>query len=88
GYSFFSPIYDTYKGLKLNLKVYDFSRKNFGPQIDFGARYGITKWLHAGVSIEDMYYRPSFTPYVRIEIDDQDLAAMLGIISIVAVASK
>jgi hypothetical protein len=72
----------------LNLKVYDFSRKNFGPQIDFGARYGITKWLHAGVSIEDMYYRPSFTPYVRIEIDDQDLAAMLGIISIVAVASK
>ncbi|MDR1418504.1 MAG: MlaD family protein [Endomicrobium sp.] len=88
GYSFFSPVCDAYKGLKLNLKTYDFTRKDFGPQIDFSAKYGITKWLHAGISLEDIYYKPSFTPSIRIEIDDQDLAAMLGIIGIAAVASK
>jgi phospholipid/cholesterol/gamma-HCH transport system substrate-binding protein len=88
GYSFFSPIYDAYKGLKLNLKVYDFSRDNFGPQINFEIRYGIAKWLYAGVVLEDISCKPSFTPYLRLEIDDQDLAAILGIISIAAVVSK
>ncbi|MDR2616779.1 MAG: MlaD family protein [Endomicrobium sp.] len=88
GYSFFSPIYDVYKGLKFNLKVYDFVRDKHGPQVDFGARYGIMKWLYAGVLLEDVSYKPSFTPYLRLEIDDQDLSAMLGIISIAAVVSK
>jgi phospholipid/cholesterol/gamma-HCH transport system substrate-binding protein len=88
GYSFFSPICDVYKGLKFNLKVYDFVRDKHGPQVDFGARYGVMKWLYAGVLLEDVSYKPSFTPYLRLEIDDQDLSAMLGIISIAAVVSK
>ncbi|MDR2395997.1 MAG: MlaD family protein [Endomicrobium sp.] len=88
GYSFFSPIYDVYKGLKFNLKVYDFARDSHGPQIDVGARYGIMKWLHTGILLEDISYKPSFTPYLRLEIDDQDLAAMLGIVTVAIVASK
>jgi phospholipid/cholesterol/gamma-HCH transport system substrate-binding protein len=88
GYSFFGPICDVYKGLKLNLKVYDFARDSHGPQINFGARYGIMKCLYAGVLLEDISYKPSFSPYLRLEIDDQDLAAMLGIISIAAIVSK
>jgi phospholipid/cholesterol/gamma-HCH transport system substrate-binding protein len=84
GYSFFSPIYNVYKGLKFDLKVYGLH----SPQVDVGARYGIMKWLYTGVLLEDVSHKPSFTTYLRIEIDDQDLAAMLGIIGIATMVSK
>jgi len=89
GYSFFDPIYAPYRMLQANLNVYDFTRGgNEGPQIDVNVRFGITRWLYAGVMVEDAIYRTSITPFVKIEIKDTDLAALLGIVSIAAVASK
>lgn len=88
GCSFFYPIYDVYKGLKLNLKVYDFTRAKFGPQISFGVNYGITKWTRFGVLFEDIFSRAVFTPYMKVEIDDKDLASILGIIGFAVGASK
>ncbi|MDR3256774.1 MAG: MlaD family protein [Endomicrobium sp.] len=88
GYSFFEPIYTPYRKLKFYLNMYDFNRSKYGPQIDAGIRVGITKWLYTGVAVEDISYKTTVMPYLKIEIDDKDLTALLGIISIAAVASK
>jgi hypothetical protein len=58
------------------------------PEVDLGVRFGFTKWLYAGVMVEDTLYRSALTPYIKIEINDRDLAALLGIISIAAVATR
>ena len=89
GYSFFEPVYAPYRTLQANLNVYNFGRNGKrGPEVDFGVRFGFTKWLYAGVMVEDMIYKTALTPYVKIEIDDKDIASLLGIISIAAVASR
>ena len=88
GYSFFQPIYDSYKKLQVHVNVFDFSREKHGPQIDAGIRIGLTKWLYAGVATEDISYKTAVTPYVRLEIDYKDLATFLGIIGVATVASK
>jgi DNA repair protein RadA/Sms len=56
--------------------------------INEGLRFGITKWLYVGVNIEDIAYKTAVTPYIKIAIDDEDLAAFLGIINIAAVSTK
>jgi hypothetical protein len=88
GYSFFQPIYAPYKRVQTYLNTFDFGRENHGPQIDAGVMVGVAKWLYAGVEVEDISYRTDITPYIKIEIDDKDLAALLGIISVAAVAAK
>jgi hypothetical protein len=88
GYSFFQPIYDPYKKLQVHANAFDFSRKKHGPQIDVDIRIGVTKWLYAGVAIEDISHKTAVTPYLKLKIDDKDLAALLGIIGVAAVASK
>jgi phospholipid/cholesterol/gamma-HCH transport system substrate-binding protein len=88
GFSFFGPIYERYRLLQLNVDAYNFGRKRDGAEVNAGLRLGITKWLYAGVNVEDIAYKASVTPYIKIEIDDEDLAALLGIISIAAVSTK
>ncbi|MCL2390501.1 MAG: MlaD family protein [Endomicrobia bacterium] len=88
GYSFFEPIYAPYRTLQTFFNVYNMGRKEKGPEIDAGARVGITKWLYAGVMVEDVLYKTAVTPFVKVEIKDKDLAALLGIISVAAVASR
>jgi hypothetical protein len=88
GFSFFGPVYERYKLLHLNVDAYNFGRKDNGAEINAGLRLGITKWLYAGVNVEDIAYKASVTPYIKIQIDDEDLAALLGIISIAAVSTK
>ncbi|MDR1696046.1 MAG: MlaD family protein [Endomicrobium sp.] len=89
GYSFFEPIYAPYRTLQAFVNVYDMGRKERGgPEIDAGARVGITKWLYAGVMVEDALYKTAVTPFIKLEINDRDLASLLGIISIAAVASR
>jgi phospholipid/cholesterol/gamma-HCH transport system substrate-binding protein len=88
GYSFFDPIWSEFRRLKAYLNVYDCGRDKHGPMVDAGLRVGITKWLYAGVAFEDAAYKTALTPYVKLEIDDKDLAALLGIITIVAVTAK
>jgi phospholipid/cholesterol/gamma-HCH transport system substrate-binding protein len=88
GYSFFEPIWSEFRRLKAYLNVYDWGRDKHGPVVDAGLRVGITKWLYAGVALEDSTYEPTITPYVKLEIDDKDLAAVLGIISIAVVTAK
>jgi len=88
GVSFFNPIYERYRLLQLNVSAYNFARKDKGAEINAGIRVGIAKWLYAGVNIEDIAYKTSVTPYIKIEIDDDDLAALLGVVSIAAVSSR
>jgi phospholipid/cholesterol/gamma-HCH transport system substrate-binding protein len=88
GYSFFQPIYAPYKLLQARVTAYNFSREKHGTEINAGIRIGITKWLYAGIMVEDIAYKSSLTPYVKIKIDDKDLASIFGIASIAAVASK
>ena len=38
--------------------------------------------------VEDIAYSAAVTPYVKLEIKDTDIASLLGIMSIAAVASK
>jgi phospholipid/cholesterol/gamma-HCH transport system substrate-binding protein len=89
GYSFFEPIWSEFRRLRAYLNVYDFDRRNKGgPVVDAGLRVGITKWFYAGVALEDATYERAIAPYVKLEIDDKDLAALLGIISIAVVTAK
>ncbi|MCL1972183.1 MAG: MlaD family protein [Endomicrobia bacterium] len=90
GYSFFEPIYAPYRKLQAFVNVYNISRTGATskPEVDLGVRFGFTKWLYAGVMVEDTLYRSALTPYIKIEINDRDLAALLGIISIAAVSTK
>ncbi|MDR3071289.1 MAG: MlaD family protein [Endomicrobium sp.] len=88
GYSFLQPMCASYKTLKANLDVYDFTRKTRGPVVNAGIKFGITKWLYVGVAVEDTTYTPAVTPYLNISLDDRDLVSLLGIIGIAATASK
>ena len=88
GYSFFEPTYAPYRKVYMHLNAYNFGREDNGPEIDAGIRFGFTKWLYAGVMVEDTLYKAAVTPYIKLEIKDTDLAALLGIISIAAVSSR
>jgi phospholipid/cholesterol/gamma-HCH transport system substrate-binding protein len=88
GYSFFEPIWSEFRRFKVHLNVYDFTREKHGHFINAGMRIGITQWLYAGVALEDISYKTAITPYIKLEIDDKDLASLFGIISIAAIAAK
>ncbi|MDR2812109.1 MAG: MlaD family protein, partial [Endomicrobium sp.] len=88
GYSFFEPVWSEFRRFKVHLNVYDFVREKHGPVIGAGMRVGITQWLYAGVDLEDISYKTSVTPYIKLEIDDKDLASLLGIISIAVISAK
>jgi hypothetical protein len=79
GYSFFEPICADFRRLKVNLNMYNFGRDKHGPEIDIGANVGLTKWLYAGIALEDVAYRRAITPYLKIEFNDKDLASLFGI---------
>ena len=87
-YSFFDPIYAPYRRLQAHFDVFNFTRKEKPPELSLGVRLGITRWLYAGVMVEDMAYAAAVTPYIKLEIKDTDIASLLGIISVAAVASK
>jgi hypothetical protein len=88
GYSFIEPIYADRRTLQAYLRAYDFGREDKGARIDADLRVGILKWLYAGVLVEDAMYRAGFTPYIKVEIKDKDLASLFGIAGVAAAASK
>ncbi|MDR3306706.1 MAG: MlaD family protein [Endomicrobium sp.] len=88
GYSFFEPVWAEFRRLKVCLNAYDFGREKHGPVIDAGMRISIARWLYAGVALEDISYKTAVTPYIKLEIDDKDLAALIGIISLAAITAK
>jgi phospholipid/cholesterol/gamma-HCH transport system substrate-binding protein len=88
GVSFFDPIYEQSRRLQLHFNAYNFGRKKNGPEMNADLRFGFTRWLFAGVAVEDIAYKTAVTPYIKIEIDDKDLASLLGIVSIAAVSTK
>jgi len=88
GYSFFDSIYAPYIKLKFHLNAYDFGRIEHGPQINSGMTFGIAKWLSAGIAVEDVLNKAELIPYLKIKIDDKDLASLFGIINVAAIASK
>jgi phospholipid/cholesterol/gamma-HCH transport system substrate-binding protein len=88
GYSFLDPIWSEFRRIKAHLNVYDFGREKHYPVVDVGVRVGITKWVYAGITLEDATYKTVVTPYIKLEIDDKDLAALVGIIGIVAITVK
>lgn len=88
GYSFFDPIYEPYRKLQVHFDAFNFGREGKPPEFKAGLRYGITKWLYAGIAVEDIAYKASVMPYIKLEISDNDIASLLGIISIATVASQ
>jgi phospholipid/cholesterol/gamma-HCH transport system substrate-binding protein len=68
GYSFFQPIYISYKTLRAQLNTYNFDRNKYGPLIDVGLKIGITKWLYIGIGIEDITHNIDVTSSINIEI--------------------
>jgi hypothetical protein len=81
------------------VNIYDFGRrpvnKDTGekqeasvPKIDAGVKVGLRKWLYAGVAIEDAVEKAGIMPYVRIELDDDDIARILGIMGVAVGAAK
>ncbi|MDR3111693.1 MAG: MlaD family protein [Elusimicrobiota bacterium] len=87
-YSFFESISSNYKTLQLNVNAHNFARKNNGSEIDAGIAIGITRWLYVGTSFEDIAYKSAITPYIKLQINDDDIASILGIASLAAVASR
>ncbi|GHT64864.1 hypothetical protein AGMMS50222_04490 [Endomicrobiia bacterium] len=70
GYSFFQPIYTSDETLKINLNVYDFTRKTHGPKIDADIRFHLAKWFYLGTIIKDITkfnYKTAFTPYLTLK---------------------
>jgi len=53
-----------------------------GPEIDAGVKIGILKWLYIGVDVESIAHKTAVTSYLKIEINDRDLARLLGIIGL------
>jgi phospholipid/cholesterol/gamma-HCH transport system substrate-binding protein len=88
GYSFLDPIWAEFRRIKAHLNVYNFGREKHGPVVDVGVRVGIVEWIYVGIALEDAAYKTAVTPYIKLEIDDKDLAALLGIISIAAITAK
>ncbi|MDR1926344.1 MAG: MlaD family protein [Endomicrobium sp.] len=89
GYSFFQPIYAPYKTLKVHLNISDFTRDNRAPYISVDVRTGLAKWLYAGIAVEDIACKTAtITPYLKVEIDDKDLARLFGIIGLATAVSK
>ncbi|MDR1952003.1 MAG: MlaD family protein [Elusimicrobiota bacterium] len=93
GYSVFEPMYAPYKLLQFHVAVYDMGRKveneqTSRPIVDTDLRVGLLSWLYTGVMIEDAAYKAGITTYIRIKLDDRDIARMLGIVGIAAQAAK
>ncbi|MDR3330651.1 MAG: MlaD family protein [Endomicrobium sp.] len=88
GYYSSKPIYTQCKGLQAHLNIRDFSRDKYGPTMDIGVRFGIEKYLSLGVAVEDITHSIAVKPYIRIAIDDKDLASLLGIANIATAVSK
>lgn len=88
GYSFFDPIYAPHRRLQVHFDAFNFPRKNKPPEFNAGVRFGITRWFYVGISVEDIAYKASLTPYVKLEIKDTDISRLLGIAGVAAAASK
>lgn len=88
GYSFFDPIYAPRRRLQIHFDAFNFPRKNKPPEFNAGVRLGITGWFYVGISVEDIAYKASLTPYVKLEIKDTDISRLLGIAGVAAAASK
>ncbi|MDR1662906.1 MAG: MlaD family protein [Endomicrobium sp.] len=88
GYSFFEPTWAEFRRFKVYLNMYDFVREKHGSVIDTGMRVGLTQWLYAGIDLEDIFSKTAVTPYIKLEINDKDLMALLGIINITTIAAK
>jgi phospholipid/cholesterol/gamma-HCH transport system substrate-binding protein len=91
GYSFFQPIYIPYKTLQIHLNISDFAMNNTSvPYINLSVRAGLLKWFFAGIILEDIACKTAtFSPYLKIEVDDKDLAALFKIVNTaISIVSK
>ncbi|MDR2708916.1 MAG: MlaD family protein [Elusimicrobiota bacterium] len=98
GYSLLQPMFAQYKTLQLHVNIYDMGRRVTDadgnkesaskPKIDADLRVGLLKWLYVGVMIEDALHEQGLTTYIKIDLDDRDLAKVLGIAGIAASAGK
>jgi hypothetical protein len=93
GYSFFEPIYAPRKRVQLHINVYDMGRKpenknSAVPRLDAAVKIGITKWLYTGVAVEDAIYKAGITPYIKLEIKDDDISRLFGVMGLAASASN
>ena len=95
GWSPLDKIYSTYRTLYFNAEALfrtetadpnDPDRDK--PNIILGARLGIFNWCYVGVQVEDTLTKTSVTPYIKIKITDEDIAALFGVAGIAAATSK
>ena len=95
GVSLFQPVSAPYRSVYLFANAYDFGREETPtngkntPKIDAGVKVGIAKWLYVGAMVEDAAdHKPSFTPFIKLEIRDKDIANLFGVAGVASVAGK
>jgi len=95
GWSPLDKIYASYRTLYFNVETLfrtetadpnDPDRDK--PNVIIGARLGIFNWCYVGVQVEDTLTRTSVTPYIKIKVTDEDLAALFGVAGIAATTAK
>ena len=93
GFSFFDPIYAPRKRVQVHVNVYDMGRKpenkkSAVPRLDAILKVGITDWLYTGVSVEDAINKAGITPYIKLEIKDEDISRLFTVMGLAASTSK
>jgi phospholipid/cholesterol/gamma-HCH transport system substrate-binding protein len=89
GYAPFGDMRASYVPLQFNIDAFNFDdakRNHF--QLNMRAQFGITRWLYAGVAYEDIWERPSFMPYLRLVIKDEDIASLFGVAGVAVAGSQ
>ena len=81
----YRPFYPYKVGKKFELEsfAYDFARKNPArPNINIGARFTPTPWLVVGMRSEDVSNTANMNGYLNLNIADDDIAYLLGLIGL------
>jgi len=86
GYSFFQPIYAPYRILEARLNMHNF--RDEWPEIDVGIKIGVAKWLYIGIDVENIARKTAVAPYLKIEVNDRDLAGLLGTIGLAKIVPR
>lgn len=93
GFSLFEPIYAPRKRVQVHVNIYDMGRKpenkpSAVPRLDAILKVGITDWLYTGVAVEDAIHKTGITPYIKLEIKDDDISRLFGVMGLAASTSK
>ncbi|MCX7715959.1 MAG: MlaD family protein [Endomicrobia bacterium] len=70
------------KLVELNLETYNFSKMKVLPNVDFGVKFKLTKWLYFGARYENILASEVLNTSVNVRFEDEDIAYLLGLIGL------